>query len=261
MEFCEGSTLAELLSRHGAFPEDQAKRILGQLASALQFVHDRGVVHRDLKPGNVMLTPSGPRQADGFRPREGRPKGHRGHRDTDGNGARHAAVHAAGPDDRRRVRPTDRRVLVRVHRVRARCGQATLRGANHPRAAAGQADEAPPRLRTRSVPGFHRTCTSSSCKDFKTSRRIASPRSRRSSHGAASSIRSSWGGCSRTDAAIARTHMPTYAFMHANHDGHQRRAHATREEKGCRRRHPPPGRRGRRAAALSLRSRLRRATS
>jgi serine/threonine protein kinase len=59
MEFCEGSTLAELLSRHGAFPEDQAKRVLGQLASALQFVHDRGVVHRDLKPGNVMLTPAG----------------------------------------------------------------------------------------------------------------------------------------------------------------------------------------------------------
>jgi hypothetical protein len=59
MEFCEGSTLAEHLSRHGAFSEDQAKRVLGQLATALQFVHDRGVVHRDLKPGNVMLTPSG----------------------------------------------------------------------------------------------------------------------------------------------------------------------------------------------------------
>jgi serine/threonine-protein kinase len=59
MEFCEGSTLAELLSRHGPFPEAQAKRVLGQLASALQFVHNRGVVHRDLKPGNVMLTPSG----------------------------------------------------------------------------------------------------------------------------------------------------------------------------------------------------------
>jgi CRP-like cAMP-binding protein len=59
MEFCEGSTLADLLSKHGAFPEDQAKRVLGQLASALQFVHEHGVVHRDIKPGNMMLTPSG----------------------------------------------------------------------------------------------------------------------------------------------------------------------------------------------------------
>lgn len=59
MEFCEGSTLADLLSRHGAFPEDQAKLVLGQLASALQFVHDHGVVHRDLKPGNIMLSPKG----------------------------------------------------------------------------------------------------------------------------------------------------------------------------------------------------------
>jgi len=59
MEFCEGATLAELLTRHGAFPEDQAKLVLGQLAGALQFVHERGVVHRDLKPGNVMLTPAG----------------------------------------------------------------------------------------------------------------------------------------------------------------------------------------------------------
>jgi predicted Ser/Thr protein kinase len=59
MEFCEGSTLSDLLSRHGPFPEDQARRVLGQLATALQFVHDRGVVHRDLKPGNVMLTPTG----------------------------------------------------------------------------------------------------------------------------------------------------------------------------------------------------------
>jgi len=59
MEFCEGSTLHDLLAAHGAFPEEQTKRILGQLAAALEFVHERGVVHRDLKPGNVMLTPSG----------------------------------------------------------------------------------------------------------------------------------------------------------------------------------------------------------
>ena len=59
MEFCDGATLGDLLTGHGPFPEDQARRILGQLATALTFVHERGVVHRDLKPGNVMLTPEG----------------------------------------------------------------------------------------------------------------------------------------------------------------------------------------------------------
>jgi tRNA A-37 threonylcarbamoyl transferase component Bud32 len=59
MEFCDGATLGDLLTGHGAFPEAQVRPILGQLATALTFVHDRGVVHRDLKPGNVMLTPDG----------------------------------------------------------------------------------------------------------------------------------------------------------------------------------------------------------
>jgi serine/threonine protein kinase len=59
MEFCEGATLGELLVGYGPFPESETRRILGQLATALTFVHERGVVHRDLKPGNVMLTPKG----------------------------------------------------------------------------------------------------------------------------------------------------------------------------------------------------------
>ena len=59
MEFCEGVTLAEALVQRGAFPEAEARRVLGQLATALDFVHERGVVHRDLKPGNVMLSPDG----------------------------------------------------------------------------------------------------------------------------------------------------------------------------------------------------------
>ena len=59
MEFCEGVTLADALVQRGAFSEPDARGVLGQLATALVFVHERGVVHRDLKPGNIMLSPDG----------------------------------------------------------------------------------------------------------------------------------------------------------------------------------------------------------
>ena len=59
MEFCEGVDLARWVSSRGRLPESQVRPILGQLASALEYVHGRGFVHRDLKPGNVMITRDG----------------------------------------------------------------------------------------------------------------------------------------------------------------------------------------------------------
>jgi len=59
MEFCEGSTLQEIVSSRGPLDEPIVRRIVGQLAIALRYVHAQGVVHRDLKPSNVMLTRSG----------------------------------------------------------------------------------------------------------------------------------------------------------------------------------------------------------
>lgn len=59
MELCDGVDLGHLLSSCGRLPERQVRPILGQLAHALEYVHQRGFVHRDLKPGNVMLTRSG----------------------------------------------------------------------------------------------------------------------------------------------------------------------------------------------------------
>jgi tRNA A-37 threonylcarbamoyl transferase component Bud32 len=55
MEFCDGVDLSD----RGRFPEESAKRILGQLAGALHYIHGMGVVHRDLKPSNVMVTGGG----------------------------------------------------------------------------------------------------------------------------------------------------------------------------------------------------------
>jgi serine/threonine protein kinase/Tfp pilus assembly protein PilF len=58
LEFVEGETLARRLSR-GPLTARETLDVGRQMASAMEAAHARGVVHRDLKPGNVMLGPSG----------------------------------------------------------------------------------------------------------------------------------------------------------------------------------------------------------
>jgi serine/threonine protein kinase len=58
MELLTGGSLADLIKR-GRLPLDSASRILGQIASALDFAHHRGVIHRDLKPQNVLFSDDG----------------------------------------------------------------------------------------------------------------------------------------------------------------------------------------------------------
>ena len=72
MELVEGRTLQSLLAERRRLPLDEAARLLGQVAAALDHAHASGVVHRDVKPANVMVEPSGPGQGDGLRHREGR---------------------------------------------------------------------------------------------------------------------------------------------------------------------------------------------
>jgi serine/threonine protein kinase len=59
MEFCDGSTLDRILDERGRLDPSAVRRILGQLASALAYAHDRRIVHCDLKPSNVMVTRDG----------------------------------------------------------------------------------------------------------------------------------------------------------------------------------------------------------
>ncbi|HYO11870.1 MAG TPA: tetratricopeptide repeat protein [Thermoanaerobaculia bacterium] len=59
MDFVPGRSLSELLAEEGPLSPDRAVGIARQIASALAAAHEAGVVHRDLKPGNVLLDDSG----------------------------------------------------------------------------------------------------------------------------------------------------------------------------------------------------------
>ncbi len=63
MEFLEGESLADRL-RKGPLATEELLRVAIQIADALEKAHRAGVVHRDLKPGNVMLTKSGAKLLD-----------------------------------------------------------------------------------------------------------------------------------------------------------------------------------------------------
>ena len=63
MECVEGETLAKRLEK-GPLPFDQALKLGAQIADALDKAHRSGVVHRDLKPGNIMLAPTGAKLLD-----------------------------------------------------------------------------------------------------------------------------------------------------------------------------------------------------
>ena len=63
MEYLEGDTLAQRLQK-GALPLDQALTVAIEIADALDKAHRQGITHRDLKPGNIMLTKAGAKLLD-----------------------------------------------------------------------------------------------------------------------------------------------------------------------------------------------------
>jgi len=64
MPFVEGESLRERLERDGKLPTDQAIGITVEVADGLAYAHERGVVHRDIKPGNILLSAGHARIAD-----------------------------------------------------------------------------------------------------------------------------------------------------------------------------------------------------
>ena len=59
LEYIRGESLADLLAREGALPETLALDVMEQASHGLSVIHNMGLVHRDIKPGNLMITQNG----------------------------------------------------------------------------------------------------------------------------------------------------------------------------------------------------------
>ncbi len=118
MEYVEGRTLRDVLKIEGRLMPRRAMEIVADVCAALDFSHRNGIVHRDVKPGNVMITRDRRGQGDGLRHRP-RGRRQRGHRDPDRGRDRHRAVPVAGAGPRRDRRRPLGRLLHRRAAVRA----------------------------------------------------------------------------------------------------------------------------------------------
>ena len=135
MELVNGEPLNSVLKRTGRLSLRHALDMLEQTGRALQVAHTAGLVHRDVKPGNILITPTGPGEAHRLRHRQGRRR-RPGHPDRHGDG--HRPVHRARAGARPRRHRGQRRLLAGSRWLRVGFGQAPV----HRRRRADRGDEA-----------------------------------------------------------------------------------------------------------------------
>ena len=64
MELCDGGSLAERMAAAGPLPPEEVVLLAARIAAGLAALHARGIVHRDVKPHNILLSATGPKLAD-----------------------------------------------------------------------------------------------------------------------------------------------------------------------------------------------------
>ena len=99
MEYIEGRSLSEIMRTEGPLHPRRAAEITADVAAALGFAHRNGVVHRDIKPGNILISPSGQVKVADFGIAQAVAGGHRvqPHPGRRGHGHRHLLLARAGP--------------------------------------------------------------------------------------------------------------------------------------------------------------------
>ena len=190
MAYIDGLDLREILRREGPLAPERAVDLIGQVAGALDAAHARGLVHRDVKPGNVLVARDRRRRARlplRLRPRQAHLLGHEPHRRPEPR--RHDRLHLPRADRGRR-RSTRGRTSTRW----AACSSSASPARRRSRARASSRPSTPtctsrPRAPARSGRASPRPSTPSSRRPWRRRPTTASRAAARSRRRAAAALR------------------------------------------------------------------------